>query len=560
MCYSYSRLLHTAAATGYGSFLLLLLPNAHSNNEIVVMCRRSVEQRTTATTNLSIIRLPSSLPPLHSWRSDCHPLVNMPSLPSQTLTQRLKQQRERLQQLLKQQTSGSSSTAVQADRSKKQQRPQPTDESEQQQEPRRQPENDDSGNQSKHKKQKQKQIHSAEAAQPRAAPAQRGHPRTLAKLAPASTQPKPRTRPTRHANRPTSIQHAASTDNEDTQQEEQVDDDTDHKRTNASTTPHTTPESTKRIKNPQVYLDLAINQQPIGRLVLELFQYASPRTVANFRALCTGERGVGSSGHALHYLNSRVHRIDPSFAIQLGDITDGDGTGGDSIYGAPTFPHEPSHRRHTGFGTVSTSAALHSTDGASSTFFISTSHSPLRWLDKRHTVFGRVVRGKQVLLDIERLAGRRKGGTPKAEVTISGCGSMRKEQKEEEDNKRRQRHEAQAAKVKGKVELLCPRCESVGRVNKKTKKGVRVWCTDEECQYCWYEALSEWDEVKKAEFVVKETKRREEEEQKERDEEEAREGMDGEEEGEDEGEDEDGEMDEHGEDDVSGGDEEEEDD
>ena len=315
----------------------------------------------------------------------------------------------------------------------------------------------------------------------------------------------------------------ASSDDEAIQRDDDIADsrhsDTAHTVTAITQTANNS-SNTKRIKNPQVYLDLSIAQQPIGRVVIELFQYASPRTVANFRALCTGECGVGSGGRPLHYLNSRVHRIDPSFAIQLGDITHGDGTGGDSIYGTAAFPHEPSHRRHSGFGTVSTSAALHSTDGASSTFFISTSHTPLRWLDKRHTVFGRVVRGKQVLLDVERLAGRRKGGAPKAEVTVSGCGSMRKEQKAEEDEKRRQRHAVQAAKVR--LEMHCPRCDNLGRVNKKTRKGVRVWCTNDDCKYCWYEALSEWDDVKKVEFQVKEAERREVEDTKEREEEERR--------------------------------------
>ena len=474
------------------------------------------------------------------------------TLASQTLAQRLKQQRDRLQRVQQQQTSGSSRAAEEAptaERRIKRQRSQQTDDNGHNKWPRQQRELGDSSSDRSHKK--QKRTLSAQPAQQRPADTAvltKARPQT--KRVPASAQAGIHTRPARTANKV--IQNGAAAADDKIQPAD--DDDEEYSSTYASATlPRSvvTEASNKRIKNPQVYLDMAINQQPVGRLVIELFQYASPRTVANFRALCTGERGVGSSGRALHYLNSRVHRIDPSFAIQLGDITSGDGTGGDSIYGAPTFAHEPSHRRHSGFGTVSTSAALHSVDGASSTFFISTSHTPLRWLDKRHTVFGHVVRGKQVLLDIERLAGRRKGGTPKAEVTVVGCGSMRKEQRLEEDEKRRQRHEAQTAKVKAKVELLCPRCESVGKVNKRTRKGVRVWCTSEECQYCWYEALSEWDEVKKAEFAVKEVKRREEEERKEREEAEKSAELEGEE-GEDEEEDEEGEEGEEGAEDWEG--------
>uniref|UniRef100_A0A7C9E1Y9 Peptidyl-prolyl cis-trans isomerase n=2 Tax=Opuntia streptacantha TaxID=393608 RepID=A0A7C9E1Y9_OPUST len=119
----------------------------------------------------------------------------------------------------------------------------------------------------------------------------------------------------------------------------------------------------------RVFLDVDMDGQRLGRIVIGLFGKVVPKTVENFKALCTGEKGKGTSGKPLHYKNTPFHRIIPGFMIQGGDIVHGDGKGGESVYGG-AFPDENFKIKHSRSGVV---AMVNSgPDSNGSQFFITT--------------------------------------------------------------------------------------------------------------------------------------------------------------------------------------------
>ncbi|MQL73886.1 hypothetical protein Taro_006241 [Colocasia esculenta] len=85
--------------------------------------------------------------------------------------------------------------------------------------------------------------------------------------------------------------------------------------------------------NPKVFFDILIGKGKAGQIVMELFADITPKTAENFRALCTGEKGIGRARKPLHCKGSAFHRIIPNFMCQGGDFTRSNGTGGESIYG-----------------------------------------------------------------------------------------------------------------------------------------------------------------------------------------------------------------------------------
>merc|ERR1739848_975657 len=167
----------------------------------------------------------------------------------------------------------------------------------------------------------------------------------------------------------------------------------DPRRSNPGT-PHKTKQ--RDMPNPVVFFDMTVGGAAAGRIEMELYSDVVPKTAENFRALCTGEKGVGKSGKPLHYKGSSFHRVIPQFMCQGGDFK----------------------KTHTGAGVLSMANAGKNTNG--SQFFICTVETP--WLDGAHVVFGRVSKGLDVVKSIEKV-GSQNGATSK-KVVIADCGQL----------------------------------------------------------------------------------------------------------------------------------------
>ena len=178
-------------------------------------------------------------------------------------------------------------------------------------------------------------------------------------------------------------------------------------------------------KNQRVFIEIGnkdSKDETVGRIEIELFTDFVPVTCENFRCLCTGEKGTGLTDKPLHYKGVKLHRIITGFMTQGGDTTQGDGSGGESIYGRKFNDEWPegTHIKHSKPGLLSMANCGPNTNG--SQFFIT--HAKAHWLDGRHVVFGQVVKGMEHVTWIEMNCGT-SNGTPLQNVYIKDCGEIK---------------------------------------------------------------------------------------------------------------------------------------
>lgn len=180
------------------------------------------------------------------------------------------------------------------------------------------------------------------------------------------------------------------------------------------------------------FFDISLGGLPAGRIVFELHPDLAPKTCENFRALCTGEKGIGQKTcKPLYYKGIIFHRVVKDFMIQSGDFSNGNGTGGESIYGG-TFDDEAFTLKHDKPFLLSMANRGKNTNG--SQFFITTQPAP--HLDNVHVVFGHVVSGHDLVRQLELLPVDR-NSRPLQDAVVANCGELVRQIKEKKEKKKK---------------------------------------------------------------------------------------------------------------------------
>ena len=158
------------------------------------------------------------------------------------------------------------------------------------------------------------------------------------------------------------------------------------------------------INLPKCYIKI----KGMGDIHIELFDELVPKTAENFRELCRNKK----------YIDTPFHRVIKGFMIQGGDYENGNGTGGQSIWGG-NFQDENFILKHNEPGLLSMANAGPGTNG--SQFFILT--QPQKHLDGKHVVFGKVVKGMDVVYRIERTPVNFED-KPIHDILVEDCGIL----------------------------------------------------------------------------------------------------------------------------------------
>lgn len=164
------------------------------------------------------------------------------------------------------------------------------------------------------------------------------------------------------------------------------------------------------------YFDVEIGDEEAGRIVFQMLDDEAPKTCRNFRHLCG--KNIMNNSKRPSYQGVPFHRIIRDFMIQGGDITNGDGTGGYSIYGEK-FADENLSMEHNQPGLLSMANAGPNSNG--SQFFITTKEAP--WLNGKHVVFGIVMKGMDVVKRLEDVE-TDENDTPRVRCRIAKSGLM----------------------------------------------------------------------------------------------------------------------------------------
>jgi peptidyl-prolyl cis-trans isomerase A (cyclophilin A) len=152
-----------------------------------------------------------------------------------------------------------------------------------------------------------------------------------------------------------------------------------------------------------------------GDVIIRLFEVKAPNTVKNFVGLAKGEiewlhPESGEQGEGPLYDNTIFHRVIPNFMVQAGDPL-GRGTGGPGYRFTDEFHATLRHHKP---GVVSMANSGPSTNG--SQFFITEVATP--WLDSKHSVFGEVVEGMDVVKAIARVPTNPVNNKPHKDVIL----------------------------------------------------------------------------------------------------------------------------------------------